>query len=219
MAISRRTFCAGVIAGSGLRAMPAAVEGHLPPQTAVAATGSHIGNLYPFVQAQADKSPLELSFLRPEFKDLRRWQTPGAQQDLRPSLLCAAPRGSAGASVAPQRHGRLCRGVPHFPDLARRPGPGICARAQESRTSGARHRRATQSRRSVFVGKGKGDRRRAGASLPDDIQAATLRRKEHRRRAGSTGLRRDRDRHVLLGRAAHAPGRRPTGVPGAAARP
>ena len=72
MAISRRTFCAGVIAGSGLRAMPAAVEGHLPPQTAVAATGSHLGNLYPFVQAQADKSPLELSFLRPEFKDLRR---------------------------------------------------------------------------------------------------------------------------------------------------
>ena len=75
MAISRRTFCAGVIAGSGLRSMPATGEGRLPRQTAVAATGSHIGNLYPFVQAQADKSTLELSFLRSEFKNLRRWQT------------------------------------------------------------------------------------------------------------------------------------------------
>ena len=39
-----------------------------------AKTGSHIGNLYPFVQKQADRAPLELSFLRPEFRDLKRWQ-------------------------------------------------------------------------------------------------------------------------------------------------
>jgi len=37
-------------------------------------TGSHIGSLYPFVQKQADRSPIELSFLRPEFKDLKQWQ-------------------------------------------------------------------------------------------------------------------------------------------------
>ena len=39
-----------------------------------APSGSHIGNLYPFVQTQADRSPLELSFLRPEFKDLDGWK-------------------------------------------------------------------------------------------------------------------------------------------------
>ncbi len=37
-------------------------------------TDPHIGNLYPFVQKQADRSPLELSFLRPEFNDLASWQ-------------------------------------------------------------------------------------------------------------------------------------------------
>jgi dienelactone hydrolase len=40
----------------------------------VAGTGSHIGNLYPFVQEQANRSKLELSFLRPEFTNLRTWQ-------------------------------------------------------------------------------------------------------------------------------------------------
>jgi dienelactone hydrolase len=35
----------------------------------------HIGTLYPFVQRQADRSPLELSFLDPAFRDLAAWQT------------------------------------------------------------------------------------------------------------------------------------------------
>jgi dienelactone hydrolase len=39
----------------------------------LASTGSHIGNLYPFVQKQADRAPLELSFLRPEIRDLKQW--------------------------------------------------------------------------------------------------------------------------------------------------
>jgi dienelactone hydrolase len=38
------------------------------------ATGSHIGNLYPFVQRLSDRSPQTLSFLRSEHKDLKRWQ-------------------------------------------------------------------------------------------------------------------------------------------------
>lgn len=37
-------------------------------------SGSHIGNLYPFAQQQADRAPVELSFLRAEFRDLRQWQ-------------------------------------------------------------------------------------------------------------------------------------------------
>jgi len=39
------------------------------------AAGSHIGNLYPFVQKQADRSPIEMSFLRSEFRNLKQWQT------------------------------------------------------------------------------------------------------------------------------------------------
>jgi dienelactone hydrolase len=34
----------------------------------------HIGNLYPFVQKQADRSALELSFLHPQFRALPAWQ-------------------------------------------------------------------------------------------------------------------------------------------------
>ncbi len=37
-------------------------------------TASHVGSLYSFIQTQADRSPLELSFLRPEFRDLEAWQ-------------------------------------------------------------------------------------------------------------------------------------------------
>jgi dienelactone hydrolase len=44
-------------------------------QTATADPGgSDIGNLYPFVQKQADRSKLELSFLQSQFKDLKSWQ-------------------------------------------------------------------------------------------------------------------------------------------------
>jgi dienelactone hydrolase len=35
---------------------------------------SHLGNLYPPIQAMADASPLDLSFLKPEFRDLKLWQ-------------------------------------------------------------------------------------------------------------------------------------------------
>jgi dienelactone hydrolase len=38
------------------------------------ATEAHIGNLYPFVQQLADRAPRGLSFLRPQFKNLRQWQ-------------------------------------------------------------------------------------------------------------------------------------------------
>jgi dienelactone hydrolase len=43
-----------------------------PAQTT--APGPHLGNLYPFVQQLADHAPQTLSFLRPEHKDLKRWQ-------------------------------------------------------------------------------------------------------------------------------------------------
>lgn len=62
--ISRRAL-AGLLAAPALRAqLPA---GPAPDE-------SHIGSLYPFVQKQADSSPVALSFLRPEFRSLKEWQ-------------------------------------------------------------------------------------------------------------------------------------------------
>ena len=76
MAITRRQFCeamtiAGALGhGQALHVAATTAAG----QPAAAPTGSHLGNLYPFVQAQADRSTFELSFLRDEFSDLRAWQ-------------------------------------------------------------------------------------------------------------------------------------------------
>ena len=74
MAISRRQFCERVIAAGGLAASASggsAAWGQAPP---AASASPHIGNLYPFVQRQADRSQFELSFLRPEFTALGPWQ-------------------------------------------------------------------------------------------------------------------------------------------------
>lgn len=69
MAISRREFSA-LLATAGVPVQ--AAQAARPPQPAPA--GSDIGNLYPFVQKQADRSQLELSWLRPEFTSLEPWQ-------------------------------------------------------------------------------------------------------------------------------------------------
>jgi hypothetical protein len=61
--ISRRRFCEGVMAGTGLLSTAhahARVAREL--QAPVASTGSHLGNLYPFVQGQANRSQLELRY-------------------------------------------------------------------------------------------------------------------------------------------------------------
>jgi dienelactone hydrolase len=57
--MTRRTF-AGLLSGV--------------PAFGQASSESHLGSLYPPVQAIADASPLELSFLRAEFTDLSKWQ-------------------------------------------------------------------------------------------------------------------------------------------------
>ena len=77
MFISRRDFCERAVLGAGVfvTAPIDATASALAPQGAsTGSTGSHIGNLYDFVQGQADRSPLELSFLRPEFANLQEWQ-------------------------------------------------------------------------------------------------------------------------------------------------
>lgn len=77
MPISRRQFCERLAAGGGFLAAAPGRGGATAaqPQAAGAGpTGSHLGNLYPFVQGQADSSPLELSFLQPGFSRLDEWQ-------------------------------------------------------------------------------------------------------------------------------------------------
>jgi hypothetical protein len=66
--LTRRGFGSGLLGAALPQAVlaQAAVQSNAP----VAGPGpdeSHLGNLYPFVQRQADSSPLALSFLRPEF--------------------------------------------------------------------------------------------------------------------------------------------------------
>jgi dienelactone hydrolase len=80
MAISRRQFCESLAAGGALLGSTRVdAAGGVPPvRPSQAGTASPLGNLYPFLQTMADRSPLELSFLRPEFKSLRNWQ-PGAR--------------------------------------------------------------------------------------------------------------------------------------------
>lgn len=71
--ISRRQF-GEWLAVSGL-APNVQVRSPSPSGPSVAEPArSHIGSLYPFVQKQADRSSLKLSFLRSEFQDLEKWQ-------------------------------------------------------------------------------------------------------------------------------------------------
>ena len=74
--MTRRGFW-GSLAASGLLSQasfkPAELAALMQAPTG-AKDSPHIGNLYPFVQQQADRSPLELSFLHPRFRDLAPWQ-------------------------------------------------------------------------------------------------------------------------------------------------
>lgn len=73
MSVSRREFCQWLSA-SGLATGISHLDISARDLAQAPETDSHIGNLYPFIQKQADRSPLELSFLRSEFRDLGRWQ-------------------------------------------------------------------------------------------------------------------------------------------------
>jgi len=122
MAISRRHFCAGLMAGGGLAATPSRAHGFSWPrlQGPVTPTGSHLGNLYPFVQGQANHSKFELSFLRPSS------QTFGAGSLERApgfSNISSTPRPASirNPSDPPHGQGGLCRGVLDLPDDARHP--------------------------------------------------------------------------------------------------
>ncbi len=105
--MSRRRFCQS-LGGTSLLSQAS----FSPTQLAAvlqsggaAPDSSHIGNLYPFVQKQADSSPLELSFLQSRFHDLPAWQKVARQRVL--DCLCYSP---PAVSPAPRIIRRTDRG-------------------------------------------------------------------------------------------------------------
>ena len=103
--VARRRFCqwlggSGLLAGASLPLGEVELASFASPsfdayQAPAAATGSPLGNLYPFIQQQADRSRFELSFLHAEAKDLKKWQE-RARAKVIEHLFYAPPR------VAPQ---------------------------------------------------------------------------------------------------------------------
>lgn len=73
--LTRRRFCRSLGAGGVLAHTSFGLPGASWRQDAKTVEDApHIGNLYPFVQKQADRSALELSFLHPRFRSLAAWQ-------------------------------------------------------------------------------------------------------------------------------------------------
>jgi hypothetical protein len=172
---------------------------------------SDIGSLYPFVQSQAVKGEFPLSFLQPRFTDVPAWK-----REARGRLLDLLHYAPAPCEPRAETLERVDRGdyfqervefnttpdirVPAFvliPKRARFPAPGIVAlTTMAGSTSGARK---SWSSRTTSI-----------PSSPTSSGSTTA--AEHRERARARGVRGGRDRHVLLGRAPHAPGRRRGGL-------
>ena len=171
-------------------------------------TASHIGNLYEFVQKQADRSSLELSFLQSKFKSLKQWQ-PGARAKVFEHLFYAPPTAAPQAQLVRRTdRGDYVEELPDVSDYARPAHSCLRADSQAGQIPRAWNSGAAQPRRDVSLGQRKGCRERPRASGVDRLQTKALRRQERRRRAGPPGLRGGCHRHAVLGRTAHAPGRR-----------
>ncbi len=144
MSLSRREFCQW-LGGSGLvaRASPHALNPALFQDTAASdlPTGSDIGSLYRFVQQQADRSRLELSFLQPKFRDLETWQAEARATVLERLFYAPAPVSAAAEVIRREDRGDYVQEYLTFqttPDLrvpayvlipkkAKLPAPGIVA--------------------------------------------------------------------------------------------
>lgn len=76
MSITRRRFCQS-LGGGGILSLASVARTDVPALmqgSATAQSPSHLGNLYPFVQQQAERSSMELSFLQLGFRELPSWQ-------------------------------------------------------------------------------------------------------------------------------------------------
>src|SRR5690349_2260109 len=65
---TRRDFVAGAAGALGMFAGDWTAAGDAPP------TGSHIGSVYPFVLSQSVHGDARLSYLNPQFHDLKAWK-------------------------------------------------------------------------------------------------------------------------------------------------
>ena len=182
-------FSAGDAAG--LQAASAAAQG----------TGSDLGTLYPFIQKQADRSTFELSFLHKRFRRLETWQKTARARVLQ--QLFYTPPAVIPAPVVERRQDRggYVEEYLTFADDARPASARVRAHPEETRSVRRQAFCPARSWRVLRVGQGEGSC--ATTSIPCcGVQGAVVRGEEHRDRIGPPGLRRDDDRHVLLGRAA-----------------
>ena len=229
----RRDFLQGLLAGLGAPLLAGGANadaGEPPPIGPLAAaegvpgaaapkTGSDVGSLWPFIQSQAVQGEFPLSFLRDEFTRPAGLEAAGPRQApgaaaLRPAAVRPAARGRrAGRPRRPraregplQHHARPPRArLRAHPQGARpaRPRPSSPCTTTAGSTSGARRSSSRSADEHPVL---------------DRVQEDGLRGQEHRHGAGPSGIRRDRHRHVLLGRAADAAGRRPGRLARAAPR-
>jgi dienelactone hydrolase len=72
--LTRRRFCQSLSASGFLSPLGSANVTSPLQSPASTPDHPHLGSLYPFVQQQADRSGLELSFLHARFRDLPAWQ-------------------------------------------------------------------------------------------------------------------------------------------------
>ena len=143
MSVSRRQFCEWLGGTSLLACVPPvgeAARAAVPMGASQAETqGSHIGNLYPFVQRQADRSTFELSYLHPDVRDLAAWQATARAKVLEHLFYAPAPIAPAPVALRREDRGEYIQEDFTFqttPDVrvpacllipagARRPAPGI----------------------------------------------------------------------------------------------
>ena len=210
MSMTRRGFCrtlgaGGILSQAPLRRRTARrpdADARRPPRTArTSATCIHSCNSRPI-----DRGWNCLS-CSPRFAISRHGRRRRAPEC---STSCSTLRRrvASGGGHSPHRPGRLYRGVLTFqttPDL-RVPGYVLIPKKATLPAPGLV---VLHCHGGAYVwGKEKVVAVENEAGLAVGVQAATLRRNEHRERAGAPRLRGHHHRHVLLGRAAHAAGRR-----------
>ena len=171
------------------------------------------GSLYPLLKATASRSTLELSFLQDRFKDLDAWK-----REARPKVLSLLqyqpPKCDPRAEVVERIDcGPYIREKLYFnttPDI-RVPAYLLLPKGEPKRRPAIV---ALHDHGAFFVW-GKEKVIATEHEHPAHrVQADSLLRAELRRRVGQTRVRRDRYRHVLLGRTADASRRRPAGMAG-----
>jgi len=145
MTASRRQFlqslgAGAVVANGSAHVLGAALSPSFAGQPPVP-SGSDIGSLFPFAQQQADRSPLELSFLHDTFTDLAAWQSTARARVLERLSYQPAPVPPAAEVIRREDHGQYVQEyltfqttpdirVPAYvlvPKAARLPAPGVVA--------------------------------------------------------------------------------------------